>query len=131
MDSLLRWAAGLGPVQVVGGAPAADLLLFLVAVGVFLNAAVGVAGRLLWRAGWIRPTPATGLRAVVELVLFTVVMDALIHAGHRIAHRRRVYRLVHDGLGFYTTVWDRLFGTIDPAYDRTWTGTATPTNRPC
>ncbi|MFI8459213.1 hypothetical protein [Kitasatospora sp. NPDC085464] len=34
-------------------------------------------------------------------------------------------------LGFYTTVWDRLFGTVDPAYDRTRTGTATPTNRPC
>ncbi|MER7580329.1 sterol desaturase family protein [Kitasatospora sp. NPDC097691] len=253
MGALLQWAAGLGTVEVVGGALVANLLLFLVAVGaggwlvrrygerrvapapgpvtptewvlivvaVILNSAVGVAGWLLWRAGWIRPDPATGLRAVAELVLFTLLMDALMYAGHWIAHRRRVYLLVHEvhhrypdpgpatlfvlhplealgfggawlavlcvwgisiaavggfvvlnllfgllghlgvepvpvrvrrwrvfrwvalptfhvghhadpsvNLGFYTTVWDRLFGTIDPAYDRIRTGgTVAPADR--
>jgi sterol desaturase/sphingolipid hydroxylase (fatty acid hydroxylase superfamily) len=181
----------------------------LIAVTVLLNSAVSTAGWLLWRAGWIRLSPATGPRAVVELVLLTLVMDALMYAGHWLAHRRRVYPMVHEvhhrypdprpatlfvmhplevlgfggawlavlcvrgvsiaavggfvvvnlvfgllghlgvepvparvrrwrvfrwvalpmfhvghhadpsvNLGFYTTVWDRLFGTVDPGYDR-------------
>ncbi|MFF7991558.1 sterol desaturase family protein [Kitasatospora xanthocidica] len=185
----------------------------LIAVAVLLNSAVGVAGWLLWRAGWIRLAPDGGLRALAELALFTLVMDALMYAGHWTAHRRRVYPLVHEAhhrypdpqpatlfvlhpleavgfgaawlavlcawsislaaiggfvavnllfgllghlgvepvpvrvrrwpvfrwvalpmfhvghhadpsvnLGFYTTVWDRLFGTLDPGYDRRRTG---------
>ncbi|MCX5214562.1 sterol desaturase family protein [Kitasatospora sp. NBC_00240] len=181
----------------------------LVATAVVLNALVGVAGWLLWRAGWIRLTADTGLRALVELLLFTLLMDALMYAGHWMAHRRRLYQLAHEmhhrypdprpstlfvlhplevlgfggawlvvlclwgmsivavggyvavnlvfgllghlgvepfpasvrrrrlfhwvalpmfhaghhadpgvNLGFYTTVWDRLFGTVDPGYDR-------------
>ncbi|WP_405010880.1 sterol desaturase family protein [Kitasatospora sp. NBC_01539] len=181
----------------------------LVAVAVLLNSGVGVAGWALWKAGWIRLSGALGLRAVLDLLLLTLVMDALMYSGHRVAHRRRLYRLAHAthhrqveprpatlfvlhplevlgfggawlavllvrevsaaalggyvlvnlvfgllghlgveplpararrlgvfrwvalpmfhvghhldpsvNLGFYTTVWDRLFGTVDPAYDR-------------
>ncbi|MFF2147131.1 sterol desaturase family protein, partial [Kitasatospora sp. NPDC058190] len=68
----------------------------LIAVTVLLNSAVSTAGWLLWRAGWIRLSPVTGPRAVVELVLLTLVMDALMYAGHWIAHRRRVYPMVHE-----------------------------------
>ncbi|MFF2041341.1 sterol desaturase family protein [Kitasatospora sp. NPDC058170] len=183
--------------------------LALVVVAVLLNSAVGVAGWALWQADWIRLTADTGLRAAAELLVFTLVMDALMYVGHWLAHQRRLYRLAHElhhrypdprpstlfvlhplevlgfggtwlavlclreislvalagyvgvnlvfgllghlgvepfparirrralfrwvalpmfhaghhadpgvNLGFYTTVWDRLFGTIDPAYDR-------------
>ncbi|MBP0455004.1 sterol desaturase family protein [Kitasatospora sp. RG8] len=182
--------------------------LLLSATAVLLNSAVGVAGWALWKAGWIRLTADTGLRAVAELLVFTLVMDGLMYGGHWAAHRRRLYRLAHEmhhrypdprpatlfvlhplevagfggawlavlglheisaaalagyvgvnlvfgllghlgvepfparvrrwvvfrwvalpmfhaghhadpavNLGFYTTVWDRLFGTVDPAYD--------------
>ncbi|MET9401808.1 sterol desaturase family protein [Kitasatospora sp. NPDC002965] len=180
----------------------------LTATAVLLNSGVGVAGWALWQHGLLRLSADTGLRAVAELLLFSLVMDALMYAGHWLAHRRRLYRLAHElhhrypdprpstlfvlhplevlgfggtwlavlclweisalalagyvvvnlvfgllghlgvepfpararrlavfrwvalpmfhaghhvdpgvNLGFYTTVWDRLFGTIDPAYD--------------
>ncbi|WP_395294577.1 sterol desaturase family protein [Kitasatospora hibisci] len=180
----------------------------LTVTAVLLNAGLGVAGWALWRAGWIRLSADTGLRAVVELLAFALVMDGLMYGGHWLAHRRRLYRLAHEvhhgypdprpstlfvlhplevlgfggtwiavlclceisaaalfgyvglnlvfgllghlgvepfpagvrrravfrwmalpmfhaahhadpavNLGFYTTVWDRLFGTIDPGYD--------------
>ncbi|GAA1395623.1 hypothetical protein GCM10009639_31030 [Kitasatospora putterlickiae] len=181
----------------------------LTVVAVLLNSAVGLLGWQLWRAGWIRLTTDPGPRALVDLLLFSLVMDALMYGGHWLAHRRRLYRLAHElhhaypdprpatlfvlhplevlgfggawitvlwlwpgmsvlalsgyigvnlvfgllghlgvepvparvrrlavfrwvalpmfhaghhadpavNLGFYTTVWDRLFGTIDPRYD--------------
>ncbi|MEU6233907.1 sterol desaturase family protein [Kitasatospora sp. NPDC047058] len=182
--------------------------VLLAAVAVLLNSAVGVAGWLLWQAGWIRLNGGAGLPALADLLVFTLVMDGLMYGGHWLAHRRRLYRLAHElhhgypdprpatlfvlhplevlgfggswlavlcvremsaaallayigvnlvfgllghlgvepfparvrrravfrwvalpmfhaghhadpavNLGFYTTVWDRLFGTIDPAYD--------------
>ncbi|MFE6751878.1 sterol desaturase family protein [Kitasatospora purpeofusca] len=181
----------------------------LTVVAVLLNSALGLVGWLLWRAGPIRLTADTGLRALADLLLFSLVMDALMYGGHWLAHRRRLYRLAHElhhaypdprpatlfvlhplevlgfggawiavlclwpgmsaaalagyiglnlvfgllghlgvepfpvrvrrlavfrwvalpmfhvghhhdpavNLGFYTTVWDRLFGTVDPGYD--------------
>ncbi|MFF7452632.1 sterol desaturase family protein [Kitasatospora sp. NPDC008115] len=181
----------------------------LTLVAVLLNSAVGLLGWQLWRAGWIRLTADVGPRAPADLLLFSLVMDALMYGGHWLAHRRRLYRLAHElhhgypdprpatlfvlhplevlgfggawitvlclwpgmsvlalsgyigvnlvfgllghlgvepfparvrrlavfrwvalpmfhaghhadpavNLGFYTTVWDRLFGTIDPRYD--------------
>ncbi|MFI6844603.1 sterol desaturase family protein [Kitasatospora sp. NPDC050467] len=182
--------------------------VLLAATAVLLNSAVGVAGWALWRAGWIRLSADTGLRAAADLAVFTLVMDGLMYGGHWLTHRRRLYRLAHQlhhgypdprpatlfvlhplevlgfggtwlavlcvremsavallgyigvnlvfgllghlgvepfparirrcavfrwvalpmfhaghhadpavNLGFYTTLWDRLFGTIDPAYD--------------
>ncbi|MFJ9517513.1 sterol desaturase family protein [Kitasatospora sp. NPDC101801] len=188
--------------------PVSPLERVLMATAVVLNAGVGVAGWLLWRAGWIRLSTDSGPWALAELLLLTLLMDALMYGGHWLAHRRRLYRLVHEthhrfpepgpatlfvlhplealgfggtwlavlclwgmsvtavggyvvvnlvfgllghlgvepfparvrrwrlfrwvalptfhaghhadpgvNLGFYTTAWDRLFGTVDPGYD--------------
>ncbi|WP_218009642.1 sterol desaturase family protein [Actinomadura kijaniata] len=182
----------------------------LAVVTTVLNAGVAVAGWWLWRHGILRLEGFTGPGVLVELVGFTLVMDAAMYVGHAAAHHRTVYALVHrlhhrfddprpltlfalhplevlgfggmwlavlslwtisgwalagyvvlnaafgtlghlgveplparlrrgwlfrwvatpsfhaghhaDGrvnLGFYTTIWDRLFGTIDPTYDET------------
>ncbi|MGW6913757.1 sterol desaturase family protein [Kitasatospora sp. NPDC054939] len=211
---LVRRFGGRRVTPVPGPVTAAEWSL--VAVAVLLNAGVGVAGWALWRAGWIGLSADTGLRAAAELLLFTLLMDALMYAGHWIAHRRRLYRLAHEmhhrfpdprpstlfvlhplevlgfggtwlavlcvwdlsiaaiggyvalnlafgllghlgvepfparvrrwavfrwvalpmfhaghhadpgvNLGFYTTVWDRLFGTVDPGYDRARTAADT------
>ncbi|GAA1563672.1 hypothetical protein GCM10009678_53390 [Actinomadura kijaniata] len=190
--------------------PVTRLEVALAVMTTVLNAGVAVAGWWLWRHGILRLEGFTGLGVLVDLVGFTLVMDAAMYAGHAAAHHRTVYALVHrlhhrfddprpltlfalhplevlgfggmwlavlslwtisgwalagyvvlnaafgtlghlgveplparlrggrlfrwvatpsfhaghhaDGrvnLGFYTTIWDRLFGTIDPAYDKT------------
>lgn len=42
--------------------------------------------------------------------VFRWIATPTLHAGH---HVEPAYNL-----GFYTSIWDRLFGTLDPAYDR-------------
>ena len=65
-----------------------------------LNLGFGILGHL-----GVEPLPVRVRRGV----LFRWVATPTMHAGH---HARPRYNL-----GFYTTVWDRLFGTLDPEYD--------------
>jgi sterol desaturase/sphingolipid hydroxylase (fatty acid hydroxylase superfamily) len=50
--------------------------------------------------------------------VFRWVATPTLHAGH---HVEPAYNL-----GFYTSIWDRLFGTLDPAYDRRRLATVPP-----
>jgi Delta7-sterol 5-desaturase len=47
---------------------------------------------------------------VRRAAIFRWVATPTLHAGHHVEPRYN--------LGFYTSVWDRLFGTLDPGYDR-------------
>jgi lathosterol oxidase len=48
--------------------------------------------------------------AVRRSPVFRWIATPTLHAGH---HLQPAYNL-----GFYTSIWDRLFGTLDPGYDR-------------
>ncbi len=65
-----------------------------------VNLVFGLLGHL-----GVEPFPVR----VRRLPVFRWVALPMFHVGHH-----------HDpsvNLGFYTTVWDRLFGTVDPRYD--------------
>jgi sterol desaturase/sphingolipid hydroxylase (fatty acid hydroxylase superfamily) len=64
-----------------------------------LNLYFGLLGHL-----GVEPLPAAWLR----LPLLRYVSTGTFHAEH---HQEREYNF-----GFYTVIWDRLFGTLDPAY---------------
>ncbi|GAA4965229.1 sterol desaturase family protein [Actinoplanes utahensis] len=66
-----------------------------------LNLIFGILGHL-----GVEPLPP----AVRRNVVFRWVATPAMHVGH---HAEPRYNL-----GFYTTVWDRLFGTLEPGYDR-------------
>jgi Delta7-sterol 5-desaturase len=67
------------------------------AVGaVFGNAAVTVAGWWLWRTGVIHISVAASPWIIVDLVLLVLLMDLFMYVGHVIAHRPRVFGLVHS-----------------------------------
>lgn len=65
-----------------------------------LNLIFGILGHL-----GVEPLPPAVRRSVV----FRWVATPAMHVGH---HAEPRYNL-----GFYTTVWDRLFGTLEPGYD--------------
>ncbi|GAB3854351.1 hypothetical protein GCM10027610_085790 [Dactylosporangium cerinum] len=71
-----------------------------------LNLLFGILGHL-----GVEPLP----QRVRAAAVFRWVATPAMHAGHHAAPRYN--------LGFYTTVWDRLFGTLDPDYDARRTGT--------
>lgn len=66
-----------------------------------VNLIFGVFGHL-----GVEPIPASIRRSPIFFVVATPTMHAMHHANPA------------RNLGFYTTIWDRLFGTLDPAYDR-------------
>ncbi len=68
---------------------------------VLLNLVFGLLGHL-----GVEPLPARVRRWPV----FRWVALPMFHIGHHLDPG--------VNFGFYTTVWDRLFGTVDPAYDR-------------
>jgi lathosterol oxidase len=72
-----------------------------------LNLLFGILGHL-----GVEPLPARVRAGRV----FKWVATPTMHAGHHAVPRYN--------LGFYTTVWDRLFGTLDPTYDARRTGAA-------
>lgn len=45
-------------------------------------------------------------------------MAPVFHGGH--------HELVRYNFGFYTLLWDRLFGTLDLEFDRRFVGAAAP-----
>jgi lathosterol oxidase len=65
-----------------------------------LNLVFGILGHL-----GVEPLPP----AVRRHVVFRWVATPAMHVGHHADPRYN--------LGFYTTVWDRLFGTLEPGYD--------------
>ncbi|WP_093611481.1 sterol desaturase family protein [Actinoplanes philippinensis] len=65
-----------------------------------LNLIFGILGHL-----GVEPLPP----AVRRHVVFRWVATPAMHVGHHADPR--------FNLGFYTTVWDRLFGTLEPGYD--------------
>ena len=70
-----------------------------------LNLLFGILGHL-----GVEPLP----QRVRAGPVFRWVATPAMHAGHHATPRYN--------LGFYTTVWDRLFGTLDPHYDARRTG---------
>jgi len=98
----------LHPVEVLGfgGLMLVFLVVYPMSLGgllafLFLNIAFGTLGH-----SGVEPFPAR-LRAVPVLRL---VGTSTFHAGH--------HRAPGSNFGFYTLLWDQLFGTLDPAYDR-------------
>jgi sterol desaturase/sphingolipid hydroxylase (fatty acid hydroxylase superfamily) len=75
--------------------------LWAIAGYTVLNLVFGVFGHL-----GVEVLPARLRRSPV----FTWVATPTLHVGH---HAAPAYNL-----GFYTTIWDRLFGTLEPSYDR-------------
>jgi lathosterol oxidase len=65
-----------------------------------LNLVFGILGHL-----GVEPLPP----AVRRHVIFRWVATPAMHVGHHVDPRYN--------LGFYTTVWDRLFRTLEPGYD--------------
>jgi sterol desaturase/sphingolipid hydroxylase (fatty acid hydroxylase superfamily) len=97
----------LHPVEVAGFGGAWLLILAVHpfsawALGAYtlINLLFGILGHL-----GVEPLP----RRVRASACFKWVATPAMHAGH---HATPQYNL-----GFYTTVWDRLFGTLEPGYD--------------
>ncbi|MEV4138332.1 sterol desaturase family protein [Dactylosporangium sp. NPDC049742] len=102
----------LHPVEVAGfgGAWLAILAVhpfsaWAVAAYTLLNLLFGILGHL-----GVEPLPPR----VRASAVFKWVATPAMHAGHHATPRYN--------LGFYTTVWDRLFGTLEPGYDARRTG---------
>ncbi|MEV4410833.1 sterol desaturase family protein [Catellatospora sp. NPDC049609] len=74
-----------------------------------VNLVFGVFGHL-----GVEPLPEGWRRARI----FAVVATPTMHTMHHLNPARN--------LGFYTTIWDRLFRTLDDDYDRRRTGRAAP-----
>ena len=66
-----------------------------------LNVAYGVIGHL-----GVEPVPAAALR----IPLLKGLTTSTFHAQHHLDRQRN--------FGFYTLIWDRLFGTLSPDYAR-------------
>ena len=75
-----------------------------------LNVLFGTVGH----AG-VEPFPA----ALNRVPLLRYIGASTFHDGH--------HELVRYNFGFYTLLWDRLFGILDPEYDRRFVGAAAPT----
>jgi sterol desaturase/sphingolipid hydroxylase (fatty acid hydroxylase superfamily) len=67
----------------------------LVGLATLVNAAVAWVGWQLWQHGTIRVTTGTGPTAVIEFAALVLVMDLALYLGHRVAHLRALYPLVH------------------------------------
>jgi Delta7-sterol 5-desaturase len=80
--------------------------------GLVLYAAANLASGTLGHVG-VEPLPGWWSRAPLVRELGT----STFHAQHHVDP--------HHNFGFYTLVWDRLFGTLFPGYDRTF-GAAVP-----
>lgn len=66
-----------------------------VASTITLNTLVTVAGLWLYRAGVVRFRHDVGLRALLDVPILLLVMDAAMYFLHRLAHVPLLYRLLH------------------------------------
>ncbi|GHJ44168.1 hypothetical protein Cs7R123_15100 [Catellatospora sp. TT07R-123] len=101
----------LHPGEVIGFGALWLLMLSVVPLSVWalvgytvINLVFGIFGHL-----GVEPLPLRWRRSR----LFAIVATPTMHAMHHLNPARN--------LGFYTTIWDRLFGTLDDAYDPTRT----------
>lgn len=99
----------LNPFEVLGfGSLMIAVLMLLPLSGtavltyLFLNTLFGTLGH----AG-VEPLPGRWCSGL----LMRQVGTSTFHAGHHLH--------MHSNFGFYTVIWDRLFGTLDPAYEQT------------
>ncbi|MET7419448.1 sterol desaturase family protein [Dactylosporangium sp. NPDC005555] len=102
----------LHPVEVIGFGGAWLLVLAVHPFSVWALAAYTGVNLLFGILGHLGVEPLP-LRVRASAV-FKWVATPGMHAGHHAAPR--------FNLGFYSTVWDRLFGTLDPQYDSRRTG---------
>jgi sterol desaturase/sphingolipid hydroxylase (fatty acid hydroxylase superfamily) len=68
---------------------------FLAALATLLNAGVSIVGWLLWKAGWITITFTGAGRAMLDLAILLLVMDAGMYGLHWLVHGRWIYPWVH------------------------------------
>ena len=105
----------LHPAEVLGfGAlmVAVMMLLPLSGTAVLVYLALNVLWGTLGHAG-VEPLP----RGLFRLPLLGQLGTSTFHAQHHVSPSRN--------FGFYTVLWDRLLGTMDPEYDR-WTRIGPP-----
>jgi sterol desaturase/sphingolipid hydroxylase (fatty acid hydroxylase superfamily) len=69
--------------------------LLYAAATVLLNTGVTIAGLELWRRGHIRFRTDTGLRALADVPILLLAMDAAMYFLHRLAHAPPLFRLAH------------------------------------
>ena len=62
---------------------------------VLINSAVTLAGFGLWWSGHVRLRSDAGLRALCDVPMLLLVMDAAMYVLHRVAHVRRLFPLAH------------------------------------
>ncbi|MEZ5302908.1 MAG: sterol desaturase family protein [Verrucomicrobiales bacterium] len=67
----------------------------LAGVAVLLNAGVGMAGWILWKAGAVALTSPSVARTLFDAALMLLAMDLEMFALHWVAHRPLPYRLFH------------------------------------
>ena len=75
--------------------PLTRLEVVAAAGGIVLNSAVTLAGLYLWRRGIIRLRGDVGLRALLDVPILLLVMDALMYGLHRLAHLPVLFELLH------------------------------------
>ncbi|MGY0231582.1 sterol desaturase family protein [Longispora urticae] len=80
----------------MGRNPTDDLQRVLAGAAVLGNAAVTLVGWYLWKQGLIRLDPHLSWGALVDLLLLILIMDAVMYAGHALAHLRRLFPLAHQ-----------------------------------
>lgn len=103
LDAFARMPAGVA----ISWMLVENLLLFTLALScVVFNTLVTVAGWCLWRSGQIVIRRDTG--SWVSRPFLKHVGTSTFHAGH--------HRDADGNFGFYTLLWDRLFGTLHPGY---------------
>lgn len=104
----------LNPFEVLGFGGLMIVVMMLVpfsAIAVLVYLVLNIAFGTLGHAG-VEPFP----RSWARWLLVRQVGTSTFHAGHHV--------LPVTNYGFYTVVWDRLFGTLHPRYDEALQGTA-------
>ncbi len=64
-------------------------------IAVVLNTAITLVGVLLVKSGAIHMRDAFDTGVFIEVLAFALLLDGAMYAGHRVAHHRMLYPLVH------------------------------------
>jgi sterol desaturase/sphingolipid hydroxylase (fatty acid hydroxylase superfamily) len=96
--------------------------LWLVAIAIYPSSWLGMAIYLVLNVGFgtighvgVEPCP----RALLRWPGLRQLGTSTFHAEHHASP--------HHNFGFYTLIWDRLFGTLHPAYARDFVDGVAPT----